>query len=326
MASLSGIVKHALTGKVATEGAVRVFLHKDRDDRNIQGKAGIGSDGRFKITWARDAPPELTQNQVTWTGPWIFLHVFDKRGRLIHQTSPRKGRERFGQWEILISDRRPPDVSIVELRKTLGIAQNVETKLADEGILRVTQLLKPDGRKVLKSLSLADEEKRKLMKSAEIALVTGDASIAKRLLDSGTESVIALANRSSEAVIKELKETGPVSDEEAKSLAQSKALATAVSEVLKDDRVRMSQSSKGHWPTIAPTVPDIPIGVPDSPEQPEVCGECDSEDSVFSPLAYIYELVHFMDDNWQLGLEQLERLLLQELDRDASTFLEPVSA
>ena len=54
------------------------------------------------------------------------------------------------------------------------------------------------------------------------------------------------------------------------------------------------------------------------------CVDCDECATVFSPLAYAYDLVTFIEDTWDVDPQKIEALILQDIDLDCDKAQEPV--
>lgn len=155
----------------------------------------------------------------------------------------------------------------------------------------------------------------RLASLAKFNVATGSLSLSQTLVRNGVTSFTALARVPNKRLARML----PADSRARQQLKQAHTVARQVSSAA---TLAMIDKQRGRAPDAGW------YGRPNTAEsekKEKTCQSCQPCDSIFSPLAYLFDLLDFVYYQWNLTSDFLEKLFLQEIDAlDCQKGLEPV--
>ncbi len=214
--------------------------------------------------------------------------------------------------------RRELDVDAIA--KAANVAAAVQTQLRQANIQTFDDLFSTAGRTALENLDLGRAQTRQLYTTARWAAYSGDIDLVSKVVAIGIDSSDRLARTPLPELERRL--DLDLTPEEREGIGGLILLAQAESNLLKDAN---SEKPSGWLDRFkAPDSIIAPDQDDDDDPAVQLCADCDECATVFSPLAYAYDLVTFIEDTWGVDPQAIEDLILQDIDLDCARAQAPV--
>ncbi|MBI2985750.1 MAG: hypothetical protein HYY45_03175 [Deltaproteobacteria bacterium] len=307
---------------------------KDLIFDDLVGSAVTDAQGAFQIEFTGSYFQELFLDRK----PDLFFKVF-RDGELIKSTEDsvlwnvKAGEQTItievgrasdapGRTDAVRTAPKPPPVSLADVLQAAHAQPRLREALQRSDLTEIKDLFSPKGMKALKEAGLPAGEQRKLLATAKFAAASGSIELGKRLADSGLTSLSRLGRLPKQRLEKML---SGVNDTERQALGQLYYTAQVVNSQTREASIRYQRllSRDATW------YPDVSEDLPPEDaldiEEADSCGDGDACFNVFSPIAYIFDLLGFIYDNWNIPSDTLEGLFYQEIDAlDCDQGFQPV--
>lgn len=329
--TIQGTIINAANKEPLTGYYVRAFDADCVTEDDFLGKAQTDNNGAFTIQYRETDFVKNILESFLEGGPDLVLKIYDPERKLIRVTEPRRGAARFERYEIALGVRPPRlKVSIDEITKAAELPEQVAAILARQNVKSLGDLFSSEGIKALKQTDLNDQQRSKFLSAAKLAGASGSTSLSQKFLSTGITSLSQIAKRPATSLRKIVGLLDKDEEIAFLTLHQNAQIAqTMVSSVALDYNRNFSRD--GAWlddrqfgdtdsstSKLADHIKDVlddlgldleAVSLPD-----ETCADCDTCEHAFSLFAYLFDLVDFINDNWQIGSDTLEKILFQEID------------
>ncbi|QBR84155.1 hypothetical protein E3983_07155 [Legionella israelensis] len=200
------------------------------------------------------------------------------------------------------------NLNIKELLKTSGISKNSMgtylARLKKQGISNLEDLFTHANKLTPDLTGLSQKACHEILTLGKLATITPSLSLKEKLLKQGFYSVREIANLPMATFEKKL---GRLKKSEKEQLAQMRRQAKIIAEQVK--HYAISEQKKNS--------PDATWHLPDDvrkPSKKETCHVCKGCENIFSPLAYLFDLLDLIWYRWSITTNTLEKILLQSID------------
>lgn len=219
--------------------------------------------------------------------------------------------------------RARPAVALDDLSKAVNVPAEVRDAWKAAGINSTGDLLAPAAAKVLLDKNVPLSKRRELIAVSKLALGSRNLKLSESLYKEGVTSLTRLARmpkRRLDAILNKAK-LGEDSRRDAFELQRRARLMHRQTQAL---AVRRGSARHNFGPPLAPDLEGPNLGnLPDPPdlldlgqdplEETSSCATCTECANAFSPLGYLFDLLDFIDDQWEVTVDDLERILLQKI-------------
>ena len=312
---IKGYVYEEKTNKPIEGFTVKAFIVSKLKENEYIGNARTDFQGRFIIQYRKTDFVVNFLESLSEGGPDIILSIYNHEGKLVETTPKRSGASRFEEYEILLpitSITTIPSIKIDDVLAAANIIDKVtvgklfnETGVIDSiGLLSLAGNLKPD------KVGLDEPSLQRVFRVAKFHLASGSISLAGKL--TGLSQVRTLCELGSVPRVRIEKMLGKLGDEELIALDRLSATALSIrNNVVNYSAARQREKSRdGQW---YPGVQKTDEGA--KGKEPPPCKDCDPWENVFSPRAYLFDLLDLIYFHWDVTTSTLEKVLFQEIDK-----------
>ncbi|GAB6058047.1 Tc toxin subunit A-related protein [Desulfonatronum parangueonense] len=305
-------------------------------------RSPLNTDGTFILQTTADewrhmglsAPAELFL-QVAWNGRPLYtgrepLRVsLDTAAQPVEIALPAKALSRLEAASAPQALRKELDLRAIA--EAAQLSTETLERLRQANIATLDDLFSTEARDSLTAADLSPAESRALYAAGRWAALSGDVALSARLIDHGFDSLNRLASVTpGQAEARLTRDGKPLSSEERAALKDLIGKARVGAHLVKDAIIARGTNTRIHpdrhgsmiWKDVIPGIFQ-PIIEP-APNDEPLCADCDACATVFSPLAYIYDLVSFIGSTWFIEPQEIERLILQPIDLDCSAAQAPI--
>ena len=227
--------------------------------------------------------------------------------------------------EIIPSPKPPPvpvpapapvaggRIPVLEVTKALGLAPDIAEELTQRKIAAVKDLFSVQGLLALKELGMPSAGQKQFLAAAKFTAASGSAALGSRLAKKGMISLAELGRMPLQRVNTLL---GQTTDIEELALAKAYATGQMIGKLTVEQGVRSGKlwSRDSPWYADDSLVASFP-GI----ERPfgsgvDLCADVPGSCNVFSPFAYLFDLLGFVFDHWNLPTYALEGIFHQKID------------
>lgn len=291
---------------------------KDLICNDLVGSAVTDEQGKFHIEFARshfqelflDRKPDLFfkvyrgNKLIKSTKDTVFWNL--KTGKKVIEIKVNLASKSSGQAEPNDSPSQITQVPLADVLEAAGVGSRMLESFRQKNISEAKDLFTAKGRKLVKEQGLTTSKQQKLLSTAKFAAASGSVELGKRLAQSGLTSLSRFSRMPRQRIEKML---GQMNKTDRQALHRLSYVARMVSNQTQEASIQYqrSLSRDGKW--LSP-----PKAILIDREPPDYCGDGDPCFNVFSPIAYIFDLLNFIYDNWNIPSDTLEDLFHQEID------------
>lgn len=309
--TISGKIRDETTNEPVSGLTVKAFDAKHQSEKDFLGKGETDADGRFIVQFRKTNRAKEIQKVLPKGGPRMVLKVIGPSGLVLHTTRPRAGLSRFREREIPVDLINVPRVTLQALLEAARIRETraVSERLHNKGIGDSVGLLGAIGRLNAADFGVSDARLHRLLLVAKLHAVSGSLELAGKL--GKLEGFRTLAELGAVPKARLKKELGELDKEECDALdrllASSGLVRREVVDLAAANQRRKSRDALWHPGSEQP-------GIPELDKEWSSCKDCDPWQNVFSPRAYLFDLLDLIYFTWGLTTADLEGLLLQDID------------
>jgi|GEM_PF-1375312 len=310
---------------------VRAFDVDCLSEDDYLGEAQTEENGEFTIRYRQSEFVNNVLERFFEGGPDLVLKVYDgepnqPEDRLLHTTERRGGASRFERYLIVldVSEARLP--SMMDIGRAANLPKSVLERLQNEGITEISNLFTLEGLKAIRKIDISNEQRRNVLGIARFTSASRNLSLSRKLAQTGISSFSQLARVPLVRVEESLES---LDDGERKSLTGLYGKARIIAQMAASVGLEVTASSGRNGAWLANEIAATPaasigsrvkgaledLGLLGEIFAPDAtCKDCDACEHVFSPLAYLFDLVDFINDTWGIPSNTLEKMLFQEID------------
>lgn len=219
--------------------------------------------------------------------------------------------------------RSRPPVSLEDFANVVRPPADLQQAWKNAGIRELADLHSPKAVKILLDQNLPLAERRKLLSLTNLSLASGNLKLSDRLYKSGISSLARLARAPKRRLVKILSAANLNEDDFADAF-EAQQRARLIHQQSQNFAIGQASAPYNFGPPSAhydfqpdlDKVPDLGGLLDlrfDPVDETTSCGTCSECQNVFSPLAYLFDLLDFIKDQWDTTAGTLERVLLQKI-------------
>ncbi|MEZ5934533.1 MAG: neuraminidase-like domain-containing protein [Alphaproteobacteria bacterium] len=329
---ISGSVVNARRQEPLVGTTVLAFSVDHPESEDFLGKGEVDAKGAFEITYRRTDFVKKIIEKFPDGGSDIFLVVNDPDGDELHRSKAIKGAARFKPVKLLVDLPRRKPAPLGDVVKSGGFSPAAATRIERSGLEDLSALLRMKAAGKLGDLGLARADQEKLGTVTRLAALGGSASLAGKMQKAGLASPARLLRLASADLAERIeRQSGKLDDGERKALVRLQRNIRRVKQRVGQASVLAArrQAADKDWKGGSDR-PETVLGArPDDDLFPKhggdaLCRACDQCESIFSPTAYVYDLLTFIEDGFGVEPADVGKIIGQELDLDCEAALAPV--
>jgi len=310
--TISGIIRDQTTNRPLPGLLIKAFDADLLSEDDYLGDAQTDTQGRFIIRYRKANFVKGILEAFLEGGPDLYLRIYAPDGTLLHTTTERSGASRFEEYDLAVPAPTPPKVGLDTLLGAAAVIADtnaVVKRLQEMGVQDSFSLLSAAKTLKAEEVGLDEASLQRLLRVAKLHAASGSIALAGKL--AGVDEIHTFTELAGVPQARLEKILGKLGDEERVALDQLHAMAGLVRRhVVNHAAAKQREKSRdGQWHPGW----EKP-GKPDLGKDWLACKDCDPWENVFSPRAYLFDLLDLIYSHWQVSTATLEKLFFQEID------------